>query len=33
MARSGAVTLWDGGVVWRGTVYPLADIRRAMRST
>ncbi len=30
MVRSTAVTLWKGGVVWRGTLYPLDELRRAM---
>jgi len=28
LARSTAVTLWRGGVRWRDTFYPLADLRR-----
>lgn len=28
MLRSMLVVLWQGGVVWRGTLYPLADLRR-----
>jgi hypothetical protein len=27
MAQSGALTLWRGGVVWRGTLYPLKELR------
>jgi hypothetical protein len=30
MLKSTAVTLWKGGVVWRGTLYPLDELRRAM---
>jgi glycosyltransferase involved in cell wall biosynthesis len=26
--RSTIVTLWQGGVIWRGTFYPLAELRR-----
>ena len=29
MLRSAAVTLAQGGVTWRGTFYPLAELRRA----
>jgi glycosyltransferase involved in cell wall biosynthesis len=32
MARSMAVTLQDGGVTWRGTFYPLAELRRNARA-
>jgi glycosyltransferase involved in cell wall biosynthesis len=28
--RSTAITLWHGGVVWRDTFYPLADLRRGL---
>ena len=28
MLRSMAVVLWQGGVTWRGTKYPLRDLRR-----
>ena len=30
MLRSTAVTLWDGGVTWRGTFYPLEELKRAV---
>ncbi|HXW55421.1 MAG TPA: glycosyltransferase family 2 protein [Candidatus Cybelea sp.] len=30
LARSMIVTLWQGGVVWRGTFYPLGDLRRSI---
>ena len=29
-ARSVVVTLWQGGVSWRGTFYPLAELKRRM---
>lgn len=28
MLRSMLVTVWDGGVTWRGTFYPLAELRK-----
>jgi Glycosyl transferase family 2 len=30
LARSTIVTLWQGGIVWRGTFYPLDELRRGM---
>jgi glycosyltransferase involved in cell wall biosynthesis len=30
MLRSTFLALWKGGVVWRGTFYPLEDLRRGM---
>ncbi len=32
MLRSMVVTLWQGGVVWRGTFYGLADLKKAVGS-
>ncbi len=29
-ARSAIATLWQGGVVWRGTFYPLEELRKGM---
>lgn len=28
LVRSMVTTLWQGGVVWRGTLYPLAELRK-----
>jgi hypothetical protein len=33
MLRSMVVTLADGGVTWRGTFYPLADLRNKSSSS
>ncbi|HKV22967.1 MAG TPA: glycosyltransferase family 2 protein [Candidatus Acidoferrum sp.] len=30
IARSMAVTLWKGGVTWRGTFYPLKELKRGV---
>jgi cellulose synthase/poly-beta-1,6-N-acetylglucosamine synthase-like glycosyltransferase len=30
LTRSTVITLWRGGIVWRETFYPLADLRRGM---
>jgi hypothetical protein len=30
LARSTIITLSRGGIVWRDTFYPLADLRRGM---
>ena len=30
MARSMAVTLWQRGIVWRGTFYPLDELKRGV---
>jgi hypothetical protein len=31
LLRSTAVTLWQGGIVWRGTFYPLEELRQERR--
>jgi hypothetical protein len=28
LARSTIVTLWQGGIVWRGTFYPLSELKK-----
>jgi cellulose synthase/poly-beta-1,6-N-acetylglucosamine synthase-like glycosyltransferase len=30
LARSAIVTLWQGGIVWRGTFYPLKELKRGV---
>jgi hypothetical protein len=30
MLRSTAVTLWHRGVTWRGTFYPLEELKRGV---
>jgi len=30
LVRSMIVTLWQGGIVWRGTFYPLEELRKGM---
>jgi Na+-transporting methylmalonyl-CoA/oxaloacetate decarboxylase gamma subunit len=30
LARSTIVTLWSGGITWRGTFYPLEELRRGV---
>jgi glycosyltransferase involved in cell wall biosynthesis len=30
LLRSTALTLWQGGIVWRGTFYPLKELRKGM---
>ncbi|MGH9748209.1 MAG: glycosyltransferase [Candidatus Acidiferrales bacterium] len=30
LARSTIVTLWNGGIEWRGTFYPLEELRRGL---
>ncbi|MGH9690836.1 MAG: glycosyltransferase [Candidatus Acidiferrales bacterium] len=30
LARSTIITLWQGGIVWRGTFYPLEELKRGV---
>jgi len=30
LLRSMVVTLWQGGIVWRGTFYPLEELKRGL---
>jgi len=30
LVRSTVVTLWSGGITWRGTFYPLEELRRGV---
>ena len=30
LLRSTVVTLWQGGIVWRDTFYPLEDLKRGV---
>jgi hypothetical protein len=30
LLRSTVVTLWQGGIVWRDTFYPLDELKRGM---
>ena len=30
LLRSTVVTLWQGGIVWRDTFYPLDDLKRGV---
>ncbi|MGC1493792.1 MAG: hypothetical protein WA798_20700, partial [Candidatus Acidiferrum sp.] len=30
LLRSTVVTLWQGGITWRGTFYPLEELKRGL---
>jgi hypothetical protein len=30
ITRSTIVTLWNGGITWRGTFYPLEELKRGV---
>jgi hypothetical protein len=30
LARSTIVTLWNGGIEWRGTFYPLEELKKGV---
>ncbi len=30
LIRSTVVTLWQGGIIWRGTFYPLEELKRGV---